>query len=167
MKKCIGLITILLILSLSIINNSVVYSQEKYAPKDDIIYNYLYNNIDKISKTINLGAKNIILTQYDEVIKNREKYINDVEFQINQINELEKDVKSNQNQYKDDEYITNGIYAISLMLNEYRYSLTLLRSFIENMAINDDAAYTYMNDFFLIKSEADRKLNAAKILLSK
>ena len=77
-----------------------------------------------------------------------------------EISYLIYDIQGQYDSYKDNNYVLDGLYAIAVMLSEYRYALTLLERYIATT--DQEEKYTYLETFFVFNREANSKLNAAK-----
>lgn len=155
------ILSILIILSI-ISNNTYIGYCCKLVPTitDPIIYNYIYNNVDNISSEIDLIAKKVFFYNSDNSIKTNDDNLKQIKYLITQIQYLINNAEDQYNKYSNDKYILNGLYAVTLMLDEYRFSLTKLEEYI--LADTPEEKYSSLQSFFIVNSQAKSKLNEAK-----
>lgn len=166
MKKAHLLITtILFICVITYIKGEISYGNEIVQPKNQIVHDYIYNDLDRLSSKIHLTAKTIINADDEEFKNNKEKYLKEIDFIIIEINSLILDIQKKYSQYKDDNYTLNSLYAIGLILNEYRFALTQLEAYI--LAETDEDKYINLQSFYVVNSEANSKLSLFKTYIPK
>ncbi|MGL5693678.1 MAG: hypothetical protein ACRCXA_06360, partial [Peptostreptococcaceae bacterium] len=132
---------------------------------NNILYDLNFNELTDISSKIEFLAKTIITSKCSITDAKKEEYIKDIKFLVSDINYLIGNVESKYSQYQNDTYTLNGLYAVSLMLSEFRYSLSELNKYLNSNT--PELEFENLNSFFIINSEANRKLNAAKKMLDK
>ena len=147
------------------INYNISYCEEVTISKNDVLYNYLYEDVDSISSRIYLLSKNIISQNNSLDESKKQEFFKDIKHITNDISSLVFSIQNNYKQYENDRYTLNGLYAMTVMLEEYRFALTQLESYI--MAITPEDKYSTLQSFFVVNTEANRKLNNAKAFIPK
>lgn len=166
MKNFFLALSIALFLSFfNFINCNISYCENTSVPKNDLLYNYLYEDIDRISSRIYLLSKNVIIDNKSFDESKKQEFFKDIKYITNDISSLIYSIQNKYTQYENDKDTLNGLYAMSLMLEEYRFALTQLESYISSL--NSEEKYSTLQSFFIINSEADRKLNRAKSFIPK
>lgn len=166
MKNFFLALSIALFLSFfNFINCNISYCENTNVPKNDILYNYLYEDIDRISSRIYLLSKNVIIDNKSFDESKKQEFFKDIKYITNDISSLIYTIQNNYKQYENDKNTLNGLYVMTLMLEEYRFALTQLESYISS--INSEERYSTLQSFFIINTEANRKLNSAKSFIPK
>lgn len=166
MKKFLLIFISILFLSFSIfLNYDISHCAELNQPKNDIIYNYINNEVNSISSRIYLVSKSIVTHNTSIEENKKEEFLKDIKYITSDISSLILKIQNGYSQHSEDKYTLNELYSIALMLEEYRFSLVQLEASLN--AITPEDQYSSLESFFIINSEANRKLNTAKSILNK
>lgn len=135
------------------------------APKDDIVSNYLYKDIDRILSNINLVSKTMFTSDDYKSPEKEAKIIKAIDGYISEITYILSQIQNQISEYNDDKSIQNKLYGINLVLSELKYALINLR---ESITTNDkEQEYYFQESFFILKAEATRKIDIIKKLIPK
>lgn len=129
-------------------------------PQNKVLYNYLYNDLDRLLSSIDLLSKTVITASDDKISEKKDEYVKEIESYINEITYISSQVGTQYDEYKNDKPTLDGLYGLSLVLSELRFALVELRNYM--LTESDDDAYSLLESFFIIKAEAERKINNAK-----
>lgn len=163
MKKYLKVVIILLCICFSLSKNlNISYCYEVTAPPN-IVKDYYFNELLTISSKVDFIGKNIVSSNLENNIEKKNEFLKDIKFLVNDINYLISQASSKYKEYENDTYTLNGLYAINLILSEFRFALSQLNNYL--LANTADEKYNSLASFFIINSEANRKLNVAKKLI--
>lgn len=148
------------ILMFTCIKCETTHALSELSPDNTLISSYLYGDLDRIHRSTNLLARTILANECDLTQEQKQDYIDRINYNQDQISffitELNNQIPSNKN----NPYVLNGIYALELIFQEYRYALSLLKSYVNSKDSKDQ--YYNLESFFIVNSQATQKLNKAK-----
>lgn len=165
MKK---LMVLMLTLSITLTSGfcSLSFASNKYIhysineEQQKIISKYLYKDLEKFQTNISLIAKNGLTVKKENIPKNVEEYIKELDFLQSEVNYEISRIREDYETYKENSEIADGLLVVSLIASSYKLAIDELKAYVQ--AKNVDEEYMSLQSYFKVMDNARRDTNSLK-----
>lgn len=169
MKK---LMVLLLTLSLALTSGfgSLSFACSKYInynineEGEKLLSKYLYTDLEGFQTNISLIAKNGLVVKKENIPKNIEKYMKELDFLQSEIEYEISTIREDFEIYKDDSEISDGLLVINLIASSYKLAIEALKAYVQAKDVDEE--YSSLQSYFKVMDNARRDANSLKEYIS-